>query len=169
VRGNAEGEGFAVYRVRYGAGLNPRAWVQVGDDGTQPAHGAVLGLWDTIDLDGLYTLQLMVVRQDGTIETASVPVAVDNLPPEIHLVLPAPDSVFAASEAVLIQAEVGDASGVVRVDFFVDGERVGAATAEPWSLRWPPGVAGEHTLSARATDRAGNSSESEAVDFVVER
>jgi membrane peptidoglycan carboxypeptidase len=169
VRGNAEGEGFAVYRVRYGVGLNPRAWVQVGEDGTHPANGEVLGRWDTIDLDGLYTLQLMVVRQDGTIETASVPVAVDNQPPEIHLVLPAPGSVFAAAEAALIQAEAIDASGVVRVDFFVDGERVGTATAEPWSLRWPLGSVGEHTVSALATDRAGNSGESEAVDFVVER
>lgn len=171
LRGNAEGKEFAVYRVRYGEGLNPRAWVQVGDDGTQPAHGDVLGRWDTGGLDGLYTLQLMVVRQDGTIEAASVPVAVDNLPPEIHLVLPAPGSVLAAAAAAgaLIQAEVSDASGVVRVDFFVDGQRAGTATAEPWSLRWPLGPAGEHTVSARATDRAGNSSESEAVDFVVER
>ena len=169
VRGNAEGDEFAVYRVRYGVGLNPRAWVQVGEDGTQPTHGEVLGRWDTVGLDGLYTLQLMVVRQDGTIETASVPVAVDNQPPEIHLVLPALGAVFLAPEAALIQAEVSDASGVVRVDFFVDGERVGSATAEPWSLRWPLGSAGEHSVSARVTDRAGNSSESEAVDFAVER
>jgi hypothetical protein len=54
------------------------------------------------------------------------------------------------------------------VEFFVVGERIGSAVAVPYSLRWVA-QAGEHTITARATDHAGNVGESEAVQIVVTR
>jgi hypothetical protein len=171
IRGSAEGDGFSVYRLRYGEGLNPRAWVQIGEDGTRPVHAATLGVWDTRRLDGLFTLQLMVVRDDGTVEAAYVPITVDNAAPEIYLVLPAAGSVFTWPDAtdVLIQADVSDASGIARVEFYIDGERESLAVAEPWSYRWRLGAAGKHTVLAGATDAAGNVGESVPVDIIIER
>lgn len=171
IRGTAAGDGFDVYRLRYGQGLNPRAWVQVGADGERPLREATLGRWDTGGLDGLFTLQLMVVRDDGTVKTAYIPVTVDNTPPEIRLVLPTPGSRFTwpDSREILIQAEVSDASGIVQVEFQVDGRTVGTSASEPWSFRWPLGLAGDHKVSARAVDRAGNVTDSETIQVVVER
>jgi membrane carboxypeptidase/penicillin-binding protein PbpC len=171
LRGSAEGDGFDVYRLRYGEGLNPRAWVQIGEDGLRPAHVATLGTWDTQGLDGLYTLQLMVVRADGAVEAAYVPVTIDNVAPEVDLVLPAADSVFTWPETteVLIQVEASDANGVVHVEFYVDGKRISTVIEAPWSFRWPVGAAGRHTIQARATDAAGNIGESQSLDIIVER
>ncbi|OGT27506.1 MAG: hypothetical protein A2Z17_06745 [Gammaproteobacteria bacterium RBG_16_66_13] len=171
VNGSAEGDGFVVFRLRYGRGLNPREWIQVGDEGRRPVHHQTLARWDTTDLDGLYTLQLMVVRTDGTIESAYVPVTVDNQLPDVSLVLPEADAHFVWPDAreVLLQAEVADSVGIARVDFYVDGLWVGTAETEPWSMRWPLGGEGGHLLTARATDQAGNATLSEAVAINVER
>jgi membrane peptidoglycan carboxypeptidase len=170
IRGTAQGTDFDVYRVRYGRGLNPREWIQVGDDGLRPVQEQTLARWDTSDLDGLFTLQLMVVRGDGTIEATYVPVTIDNQAPHVRLVIPEAGTRFPSIEgsAILLQAEVEDAVGVIRVDFFVDGVRVQTVDSQPWSARWPLGKAGEHRLTARATDRAGNVGVSEDVVVVVE-
>ncbi|HET7010227.1 MAG TPA: transglycosylase domain-containing protein [Anaerolineales bacterium] len=171
VRGSAKGEDFDVYRVRYGRGLNPREWVQIGEDGTRPVVRASLAQWNTTELDGLYTLQLVVVRSDGTIHAAVVPVTIDNQAPVVSLILPEPETVFTWPDTaeILLQAQVADAVGVVRVDFLVDGAVVGTTPSEPWSMRWPLGRAGEHRLTATATDEAGNVGVSEVVVIVIER
>jgi hypothetical protein len=69
----------------------------------------------------------------------------------------------------LIQADVAEAAGVARVDFYVDGARVGTAETAPWSMRWPLGPPGEHIVMVRVTDRAGNTAESEPVSILIER
>jgi hypothetical protein len=111
------------------------------------------------------------VRADGAVEAAYVPVTIDNVAPEVELVLPAADSVFTWPETteVLIQVEASDANGVARVEFYVDGKRISTVTEAPWSFRWPIGAAGRHTVQARATDAAGNIGESHSMDIIVER
>jgi membrane peptidoglycan carboxypeptidase len=76
VIGTAEGEDFLFYRLQYGQGLNPQAWVQIGDDSTVPVTDSLLGEWDTSGLEGLYVLQLQVVRTDQSLETDTVVVTV---------------------------------------------------------------------------------------------
>lgn len=76
VRGNASGDDFSFYRLEYGQGLNPLAWVQIGSDTKTPVTGDVLGSWDTSGLDGLYALRLLVVRSDQRVEQAVVMVMV---------------------------------------------------------------------------------------------
>jgi membrane carboxypeptidase/penicillin-binding protein PbpC len=169
VTGTAQGADFNVYRVRYGRGLNPREWIQVGDDGLRLVQEQTLARWDTSDLDGLFTLQLMVVQRDGTIEATYVPVTIDNQAPQVRLVLPEAGTRYSSNNGsdVLLQAEVEDAVGVIRVEFLVDGVRVQTVDREPWSARWPLGDTGEHRLTVRATDRAGNVGVSEDVVVVV--
>jgi hypothetical protein len=72
VTGTAAGEDFLFYRLQYGQGLNPQAWVQIGDDSTIPVTDGLLGEWDTAGLDGLYVLQLQVVRTDQSLKTDTV-------------------------------------------------------------------------------------------------
>jgi hypothetical protein len=76
VTGTAAGEDFLFFRLQYGRGLNPQSWVQVGDDLTAPVTDGLLGQWDTSGLDGLYVLQLQVVRTDQSLETDTVVVTV---------------------------------------------------------------------------------------------
>ena len=78
ITGSASGEGFDHYFVQVGKGLNPQQWIQVGADGTARVEDGVLAEWDTSGLEGLYAVQLVVVRADQRVETAVTQVTVKN-------------------------------------------------------------------------------------------
>ena len=61
-------------------------------------------------------------------------------------------------------------SGVARVDFYDGSTLLGGTTAAPWSLSWNTTVAadGPHSLTARATDKAGRSASSAATAVTVD-
>jgi len=170
IRGDARPVGFDYYRLQYGEGLNPASWVQIGEDQPRPVRSGRLGLWDTAGLRGLYTLQLLVVEDEGRVSTAAVQVTVDNTPPTLRVVLPAEGQAYsrALDEAAILQVEAGDNLALARVAFYVDGVSVGEVGGAPYSLRWPLGRVGEHTAYARAADVAGNAADSERVTFRVE-
>ena len=95
ITGTAAGEDFDFYRLQIGEGLNPRQWLQIGEDESSPVEGDVLGVWDTTGLDGLYAIQLRVVNEDQSVEDASIQVTVDNQPPVIQILQPLDGAVFA--------------------------------------------------------------------------
>ena len=70
---------------------------------------------------------------------------------------------------VTITAGAFDDRRVDSVQFFVDGNSLGTDTSEPFSVSWnSAGVAnGSHSLTARATDDAGNQTTSAAVSVSV--
>ena len=69
IRGTAAGEGFSSYRLLVGQGLNPQEWIQMAE-GNQPVTDDLLGSWDTSGLSGLYAMQLQVLRDDQSVDTA---------------------------------------------------------------------------------------------------
>jgi len=76
ILGAATGDDFKYYRVQVGKGLNPQEWIQLGEDNYTPVDGGILAEWDTTDLNGLYAVQLIVVRNDQVVETAVIQVTV---------------------------------------------------------------------------------------------
>jgi membrane carboxypeptidase/penicillin-binding protein len=74
--GTASGADFAYYRVQVGKGLNPQEWIQLGGDVTTPVESGVLAEWDTKGLNGLYAVQLLVVRNDQKVDTAVIQVTI---------------------------------------------------------------------------------------------
>ena len=171
VRGSAAGEAFSSYSLHAGEGLDPQAWLQVGQPQNVPVRGALLGRWDTARLNSVYILRLTVLRQDGSVAIAAVPLTVDNRAPQVEIVLPSAGATFAApaDEEVPIQVEASDETDLARVVIYVDGRAVATRTGTPWSVRWPLGTAGEHVIRARAYDDAGNWSDSEEVRITVVR
>ncbi len=171
VRGYANPAGFDYYRLQYGSGLNPTRWVQIGDDSSKQVRGGTLVRWKTEDLNGLYTLQLVVVDLDGHISSHAIHVTVDNQPAEIDMLLPEPDQVLRGNskKEMVIEVGVADNFGVERVEFYVDGKKVETVITPPYSIRWQMLIAGEHEVYVRAIDLAGNVVESERVLFTVER
>jgi hypothetical protein len=75
IRGTAAGADFVSYRLLIGQGLNPREWIQIAD-GNEPVTNGLLADWDTSGLNGLYALQLQVVRADQRVDTAIIQVTV---------------------------------------------------------------------------------------------
>jgi membrane peptidoglycan carboxypeptidase len=168
IRGTAAGEDFSSYRLQAGEGLNPQAWIQIGDEGARPVQNGLLGEWDTTGEDGLYALRLLVIRADYSVESAVIQVTVDNQPPEVTLLYPAPGEMIdpGSRSTLTLQATASDGIGIQRLTWWVDGKRVGETLQPPYSLAWPA-APGEHTLQVRAVDLAGNETRSPDVRFIV--
>jgi len=140
-------------------------WVRVAEDLDQPSH-----TWDTSALpDGRYRLRVTAgdsagnaVGEELTGSAVSQPFTVDNTPPEVTAL-----EVTGQPGALEIRGRAADAtSPLQRVEVAVDDR--------PWRAMTPDGgftdarahtfrarvadlAAGEHTVSVRAVDLAGNS------------
>ncbi len=166
VSGSAAGDRFNFYRLQVGKGLNPQQWEQVGQDQNQPVVDGELGVWDTAGLDGLYAIQLLVVRDDQRVDTAITQVTVDNQPPEVEIISPEAGQVFDKGEKTInLRVTASDDLALESVDFYIDGRKITTLTQPPFIFPWQTDP-GEHTFRVKATDRAGNISES-SLEFRV--
>lgn len=79
VAGSVGGEEFSYFRLAYFPGLLPEAMQTLVERGELPVEAAELAVWDTTLVDdGLYTLLLTVVGEDGTFDEVAVPVMIGN-------------------------------------------------------------------------------------------
>jgi hypothetical protein len=114
---------------------------------------------------------LFVLNGSGTPSTAAIVrlgPQPDTTPPTVAMTGPADGSTV--SNSVSLSATASDNVAVSNVQFLLDGNPIGALlTQPPYTLTWDStSVAnGSHTLSARATDTAGNIATSAAVTVTV--
>jgi hypothetical protein len=120
-------------------------------------------------LNGLYTVQLLVVAEEQKVETATVQVTVDNQPPEVSIRYPTDSQQFTNPDEnqVILQAEASDELALASVDFLLDGDKVASVLTPPFAYPWSV-TTGSHQLLVRAYDQAGNTAEAE-IEFVVEQ
>jgi membrane peptidoglycan carboxypeptidase len=171
VRGYVGIENLDFYRLQVGKGLNPLNWLQLGEDRSLPVRGGTLAEWDTTELEGLYTLQLIAVNTDGQVRAANVHVTVDNEPPSGQIVFPEDGQVFTGtrSDEVAVEVEAEDSFGVDYVIFLIDGDEFAEIQETPFSIRWPMQTAGTHSVYAEVYDQAGNVFQTEEISFEVMR
>ncbi len=139
ITGNAQIDGFQLYRLEYGKGLNPTEWQVLGVDHPNPASNAPLEVWDTSEQEeGLYTLQLTVVKGDSSIERRTVQVTVDNTAPELEVINPEPEKVYVLEEDEWInfQIDAKDNLSMNRVEYYMNNQKIGESTVAPYTLRW---------------------------------
>lgn len=163
ISGTAAGENLDYFRVLVGQGLNPRGWQQIGSDSKSLVLDGLLARWDTGGLNGLYAIQLQVVRTDQRLDTAVIQVTVDNTPPQVTLLYPQDglELDYAGNRQVAFQAQASDNISLSTVEFYVDGELIAALEEAPFGLAWNA-RRGSHTLRVLARDRAGNEAEQTA-------
>jgi N,N-dimethylformamidase beta subunit-like protein/concanavalin A-like lectin/glucanase superfamily protein/galactose oxidase-like protein/Big-like domain-containing protein/Kelch motif protein len=92
----------------------------------------------------------------------------DTTPPTVSISSPAPGASLQGSLSV--SANAADNVGVTGVQFMVDGAPIGAEdTAAPYAVTWDTRTVadGNHTLTARARDAAGNATTSSGVTVTV--
>jgi membrane peptidoglycan carboxypeptidase len=167
VEGDAHPSDFDFYRLQVGVGLNPTRWIQIGEDEDRRVWGGSLAKWDTEALSGLYTLQLVVVLDNGQIRTASVPVTIDNVAPTVSLLQPEQDEELYADEFIQVEIAVGEMLGVEQVEVGLDGRIVSRLTEPPYLVRLDPMDVGRHELTVQAIDLAGNQSEVVVANLIV--
>ncbi|MGZ8222649.1 MAG: Ig-like domain-containing protein, partial [Methylobacter sp.] len=134
-----------------------------------------LSSWDTGTVpNGEYTLTAVARDAAGNAKASSaVLVTVDNAVadttlPTVSMIAPA--SGASVSGTIPVSADAADNTGVVSVQFQLDGANLGAeVTAAPYSLVWDTGTAldGNHSLTAVARDAAGNTATSSIVSVTV--
>ncbi len=168
--GKASGDNFDYYRISYFKDLTPADLLEVTGEVREARDGQELGLWDASQLSGLYTLLLTVVRNDNTFDEVSIPVTVDNEPPEAEILFPLEDqTIFTDDEWVIVQAQVTDDISVDRVEFFVDeaGVPFAISTVSPFTEKWAIPGPGCHSFHIVAYDAAGNETESAPVSVCL--
>lgn len=168
IYGTAAGSSFASYSLQIGHGINPSAWQTLGEASTTPVEDGLLGEFDTTGLDGVYIIRLQVVQENQRVKTSLLQVTVDNIPPKVTMPYPLPGQVFPGRmpAAITLQAEVEDAVGLERVEFWANERKIGERRVEPFALIWDAPV-GKHTLQLRAVDLAGNENWSDEVEIEV--
>lgn len=165
VTGTATSDEFVFYRIQVGEGLNPRNWLQVGEQVTNPVENDKLAVWDTSNLSGLYAIQLMVVDKEQHVEISTIQVTVDNQPPEVEIIHPSNSLELVDQETITIQTTIKDDLAVASVEFYIDNILIQTLYQPPFSIPWKT-VQGEHILRVVVKDRAGNENKAR-VDFIV--
>ncbi len=166
--GSAAGDDFASYSLQIGKGINPQAWLTLGEPITRAVNNGLLGVWDTAVEDGLYVIRLVVLRQNQRVETAILQVTVDNTNPLARISYPFPSQKITppASRQIILEADVQDQVGIQRVEWWLDGKLIGERRLSPYQLPWQA-TRGEHKLQVRAYDLAGNEGVSETISFTI--
>jgi hypothetical protein len=143
--------------------------VVIGPDTTRPYAAA----WDSSAAAGTtVTLAARALDSAGNTATSSrqvtVQAAQDTTPPTVALTSPADGATV--SGVVTLSAAATDASGIARVEFFVDGALVATEVNAPYELPFDtsPYAGTTITLVARAFDNAGNSADSASRQVTVQ-
>ena len=131
------------------------------------ANGTLLGTdttapyelsWDsTTGADGAWSLTARAHDTEGRVGTSpAVSVNIDNTLPDVALTSPAPGTLLGSS--AVLEATASDNQAVSRVEFYVDGARIGTDTTAPYTMSWTTGyhAEGAHTLTVKAVDPTGN-------------
>ncbi len=161
-------------------GGTPPDLAQLYVDGT-PSGKAVTAApysfsWDTTKLaDGSHTVTVKVTDAVGrTASSGVIHQTVDNTPPTVYVISPVANGVFTGS--LPAQVHASDAHGIANVQLRVDGAPIGSLLTAPdsaggytYSTRLDLSALanGKHTLTAVASDAAGNVATSAAVAFYV--
>jgi hypothetical protein len=107
---------------------------------------------------GVY--QVHAVARSGTIVTVSEPVRIvvtSNSAPVIAITSPLAGNSFVVGAGLTIATSASDPDGTIQsVQFYVNGSALSSDNAAPYTAAWNPGAAGTYTLTALATDEAGN-------------
>jgi hypothetical protein len=169
IRGTAAIAGMEEFRVQAGPGLYPTDWYTLAESKTSIPNG-ILASWDTSSGDGIWSVQLLAILANGKIESVSIPVTIDNSPPEIRIVEPQGTATLIAANGspVILQADITDNLGVAKVDFRLDGKVRTTLQAGPYSVRWEDLAVGLHTVDICAWDLAGNENCTNALEVNIQ-
>jgi hypothetical protein len=106
---------------------------------------------------GLHQLSAVAWDDSGlSVTSAAVNIVVaSNGPPSISLTSPIDGSIALLLTPLAVNATVSDGAEVSKVDFFVNGTKIGEATNAPYDFAWAGSSVGSYQFRAVATDSLG--------------
>jgi len=143
----------------------------VGADTTSPYTYS----WNTDSLQygSTHTIQAKAYDNTGRSGESSIVTVIigDVLPPAVTITNPQDGAIVPGSAIITIEAEVQDrgkkktkaSNDIAKIEFYLDGNTLlGVATSSPYQCTWDTSGLKHnttHTITAKAYDRAGNTSE----------
>src|SRR5262249_36606659 len=121
---------------------------------------------------GTTTVKYFSTDRIGNAEAVKTRVVqIDAVAPTVSITQPANGSSAALGTTVTIVASASDTgSGIAKVDFYDGTTKLSTATGSPYQFAWNTtgAMAGTHSLTAVATDNAGNTRTSAAVTITLQ-
>jgi RHS repeat-associated protein len=155
---NASDSDGTIAKVEFYAGAT-----KVGEDTTAPYQFN----WSNAAA-GHYSLTARAIDNDGAQGTSAPINLTINAPPAVAITAPAAAQVFNPGATISITANPSDADGTVtKVEFFAGSNKIGEASAAPWTISWPAPTPGLYQLSAVATDDLGAHATSSLVSIRI--
>lgn len=119
----------------------------------------------SFETEGRKTLNIQFRNASGSVGTATVAsgILIDSAAPTVVINNPAPGSVI--TQPITVEASAADAAGVVKVEFYIDGQLATSKTTPTsgslYAFAWNTDVVavGAHTVRVVAYDEAGRTSE----------
>jgi PKD repeat protein len=91
-----------------------------------------------------------------------------NQPPTVSITGPADNAVTQAPGSFTITADASDTDGTVsKVEFYDEATKIGEDTSSPYSFSWTGITAGDHVVTAKATDNSAATNTSSAIKLHV--
>ncbi|HEU4401580.1 MAG TPA: Ig-like domain-containing protein [Candidatus Polarisedimenticolia bacterium] len=117
--------------------------------------------------DGLKTIYAEFQAATGNTAVTSTQVRLDTAGPTLAVNNPSPGAVL--SRPLTVVASASDASGVARVEFYVDGRLLATDTTNTFSFDWDVRTAGDgpHVLGVVAVDNVGKATRQEVTVAVA--
>ncbi len=117
---------------------------------------------------GPYSLTAVATNDAGMTTTSSAVAITVDAAPSVAISNPASGASFTAPANVPIAASASDTAGTVtKVDFYQGGTLITTLTAAPYSFTWTGVPAGSYSLTAVATNDAGETTTSTAIAITV--
>ena len=126
--------------------------------------------WDTTTTaDGSHTLTAKAYDVVGNTDTDVIVTTVDNTDPAVFITSPADKAMVLGTKTITANAS-DITSGVSKVEFYVDEVKKSTGASSPYSYSWDTTTTadGNHTLTAKAYDAAGNIGLSSSVSVTVD-
>ncbi|MFP6723516.1 MAG: T9SS type A sorting domain-containing protein [Candidatus Poribacteria bacterium] len=99
--GLARGDLFKIYYLECASISNPNQWLKIGGKSTVPVQKfGFLDQWDARKLHGNYLLRLVVISNEGNINTDQITVVLRDEPPSLDIV--APDNGMRTTNRIII-------------------------------------------------------------------
>lgn len=119
---------------------------------------------------GIFTVTARATDNSGNITTSN-PITVTigaNARPTVSLTSPSTGLSYGLGNQLLVAATANDADGTITsVQFFANGLQIGSSSSAPFNTSWRPTINGNYSLTAVATDNAGNTTTSSPVAITV--
>jgi Zn-dependent metalloprotease len=125
--------------------------------------------WTNVPAGSYQLVARAIDKSGGAHDSAAVNVTVNGVNPglTVRITAPTDNDVFQAPADIPFTAETSNDNSVVKVQYYAGANFLGQSVIKPYNFTWQNVPAGAYSLTARAVDKAGGTTDSAAVNVTV--